>query len=409
MGHGSTPPRVLIYSHDTYGLGHLRRCLRITATLAARREAPSVLLATGSPRAQGFPLPRDCDVLKLPSVTKTQAGGYRARSLALGLDGMVRLRSRMLLAALEEFSPQLVLVDHAPVGMGGELLPLLDRVRAMPHPPAMVLGLRDVVDEAARVRVEWDRAGVWPVLRGVYDRILVYGDSSILTTAEELGLPALLPGKVRFAGYLGRPVRPATPPSRPPTMVVTAGGGGDGQFLLRSYAAFLESLDGPSPFHSVVVTGPFLSPRRSAEMGARYRASAQPVEVVDFVDRMDDLVDSAAGVVTMAGYNSVVEVLSAGVPSLLFPRRAPRREQTLRAERLAPVCGFGVVSPGDSPVDAITDFVGGVLANGRRRPPPVRLDGLRAAAAELVELATEGPARRRRPRRKDHRRVGTLT
>ena len=58
--------RILIYSHDTYGLGHLRRCLMIAERLLRDRPQRSVLIATGSPRAVAFEFVPGLDLLKLP-------------------------------------------------------------------------------------------------------------------------------------------------------------------------------------------------------------------------------------------------------------------------------------------------------------------------------------------------------
>lgn len=386
-------PRILLYSHDTYGLGHLRRCLRIASGLASLSPCPSVLVATGSPRTQAFPLPPGCDTVKLPAATKRADGRYRARSLGLPLEALVRLRGDLLQSVERSFRPDLVLVDHAAAGMAGELLPLLHGLRHRPRRPRLVLGLRDVVDEAERVHREWDRLGVWELLERQYDRVLVYGDPQVPTTAHELGLAERFPDKVRFVGYLGHPRAPARPRDDAglPTVVVTAGGGGDGHALLRSYAAFLEQVPPPAPFRSVVVTGPLLSHRRQEELARRYRALPHPLELLTFTDRMDELLSGAAGVVSMAGYNTVVEILSARVPALLVPRTEPRREQLERAERLARLGAVELCPPGADEAEVVAGFVARVLG---RRPvprPAVRLGGVEAVTAELAQLLDQAP------------------
>lgn len=384
-------PRILVYSHDTYGLGHLRRSLLVASRLAAGPLRPAVLIATGSARAHAFELPPGCDVLKLPSVVKGPDGGYHARTLDLPLEDVLRLRGELIVQAAGSFRPDLVLVDHAPAGVEGELQPLFRAVQRMERRPRLVLGLRDVIDDAARVRSEWDRLGVWPLLSGVYDRILVYGDRSVLTTADELGLPSRFPGKVRFTGYLARSLRRGLPDGDRddiPRIVVTAGGGGDGQELLRAWAAFLESLDAPAPFLSTVVAGPFLSRRRLLEITSRLRQGGHPVEIVTFTDRMEELLTDASAVVGMAGYNTVMEILAAGAPALLLPRSRPRLEQTLRAERLAAAAPALSWCPGDEATPArIRTFVDRALATGAA-PAAGRLDlgGLDRIEAEFEEI-----------------------
>ncbi|HEX2088318.1 MAG TPA: glycosyltransferase [Actinomycetota bacterium] len=398
--HSEDAPRVLIYSHDTYGLGHLRRSILVASGLVAGADPPlSVLIATGSPRAQAFELPDGCDTLKLPSVTKTPEGTYRPRTLNVPLDELVAVRSELLRSTARSFRPDLLLVDHSPVGMQGELWPLFRDMNNWSSRPTVVLGLRDITDAADAVRGEWDASGAWEALGGVYDRMLVYGDEHLPTTAQDLRLAERFPGKVKLVGYLARSIRPPTQSQNGvPTVLVTAGGGGDGHQLLSGYLSFLERLPADSRFRSIVVTGPFLSRSRQREVKARCRALGPSVEVLCFTDHFEELLSSAAGVVSMAGYNTVVEILSAGVPALLVPRRKPRMEQWLRAQRLAALDGDFITLAQTPDPSVIGRFVERVISgNSNGRPPAIRMDGLAATVDELRGLVENARQRQERP------------
>jgi predicted glycosyltransferase len=377
--------RVLIYSHDTYGLGHLRRSLLIAEGLASSPDFGSTLIATGSPRTQAFSLPPGTDTVKLPAAVKTPLGGYQSRTLQLSIDDMVQLRAEILRTVARSYLPDLILVDHAPAGMMGELHPLFDEFHLWRPRPHLVLGLRDVIDEANRVRAEWDRLGAWPLLEEAYDRVLVYGDPAVPSTAEELGLPNRLPGRVIPVGYLGRSIERSAD-SSDPYFLVTAGGGGDGHAVLRAYVSYLEGLPGPAPFRSVLVTGPLLSPGRQREVATRARHSGQAVDVIPFTESFEDLLGGAAGVVSMAGYNTVMEILSAGVPALLVPRETPRLEQRIRAERLARVTDIEVCGAGRLDARRIGRFVDRVLADGQVEAPPIDLGGVERTVRVLGNL-----------------------
>ncbi|MHB8322756.1 MAG: glycosyltransferase family protein, partial [Acidithiobacillus sp.] len=54
--------RVLLYSHDTFGLGHLRRNLAIVEHLMQRKPPFSGMLLTGSPMAGSWPMPIGLEV-----------------------------------------------------------------------------------------------------------------------------------------------------------------------------------------------------------------------------------------------------------------------------------------------------------------------------------------------------------
>lgn len=387
------PRRALLYSHDSYGLGHLRRTMLIAEGLALRPAIDDVLVVTGSPRSQSFHLPPGIDLVKLPVVTKDDRGAYRPRTLRQTLDETVALRSRIIEATVEAFRPDVVLVDHAPVGLRGELLPVLERRAGRRGGPLMVLGLRDIVDDPDRVEQQWERDGVWEVLRTAYDHVLVYGDPRVRTTAMDLRLDERLPCPVTHVGYVTRPVpSPADRGDDLPQVLVTVGGGGDGHRLLRAYAAFLEGLGPAAGFRSVVVTGPLSSSRRRAELRQSLEATGAPIEVLDFTDDHDALLAESSAVIAMAGYNTVAEVLAAGIPALLVPRESPRVEQLLRASRLREL-GLVDLEPVDRLGPALLhDFVGAATRCGRR-PNPADLDlgGIEATADRIVALLASAP------------------
>src|SRR5436190_3977542 len=95
-------PSVMFYSHDTYGLGHLRRTLALVNFFGSRRPF-SQLIVTGSPVAHRFPLPAGADYIKMPSVVKVAAGTYASRSLGLPFRAIRALRRDVLLGAARHF------------------------------------------------------------------------------------------------------------------------------------------------------------------------------------------------------------------------------------------------------------------------------------------------------------------
>ena len=376
--------RFLLYSHDTYGLGHFRRSGLLASAIVGTDVDNDVLVVTGSPWAQTFALPDRVDLLTLPTATKDTAGAYRPRRLACGLERLVRLRSGLLQSAAAGYEPDVILVDHAPLGMAGELVPLLESLDAASRRTRLVLGMRDIVDDVQRVDTEWQRDDVWTWLDR-YDDIFVYGDSRIRTTAIELNLATRTSARVSHTGFVA-PTMP-DPMTDEPFLLVTAGGGGDGQVMLRRYLDAVES-GASADVRSIVVTGPLLSAGRRAEL--LVRAERLPsVHLVESSDRMRSLIASAMGVISMAGYNTVVEELASNVPALLVPRRTPRLEQDIRARRLAPHSRLEHCPVDELTTQRVEQFVTGCIE--RRHAGHMRNDWLNLSGASTVAAAL-GPA-----------------
>jgi predicted glycosyltransferase len=327
--------RVLIYSHDTFGLGHLRRCRAIAHALVERNPGMSVLILSGSPIIGSFDFRTRVDFVRIPGVIKLRNGEYTALSLHMNIEETIRMRASIIRHTADIFDPDLVLVDKEPLGLRGEMGETLQRMRRRGTP--VVLGLRDVMDEPSLLAPEWERKNVLPALRDIYDEIWVYGLPQLCDPLAEIALPQSVRRKMVFTGYLRRALPSASPPKavklpfERPYLLVTPGGGGDGEALVDWVLKAYEC-DAAPPYPALIVLGPFMSPESQADFSRR-AARLPDLRVITFDAHIEPLMAGAAGVVAMGGYNTFCEVLSFDKPALFVPRTQPRLEQHIRAER----------------------------------------------------------------------------
>ncbi len=392
------PSRILLYSHDTYGLGHLRRTLNIAGQLACDLPNVSQLVITGSMVAGAFSLPPHLDLIKLPALSKRSDGRYKARALPLSLDEIMGWREQMILQAVIAFEPDLVLVDKTPAGVQGELLPTLHYLRTQRPETHLVLGMRDIEDDPEATRREWAANNTRWLHEQVYDRILLYGQREVFDPVREYAMSPLATAKLVECGYLDR-VRPSRPgevvrrelgAGDRPLVVVTVGGGGDGFDLIHTALDALTSAPALAGIHSLVVTGPLMARDRRDLL--RMAARAEGLTLMEFTPDLVSYIAAADLVVSMAGYNTVCETLSLGVRALLVPRVRPRAEQRIRAERLAQRGYARVLLPEDLSPQRLADEIVAALA---APPPEVRLnfDGLSRASQAIAELLQSRPSR----------------
>jgi predicted glycosyltransferase len=296
------------------------------------------MCVTGSPRAHAFALPPRTDYLKLPAATKDEGGAYVSRKLRIPLAQLVALRAAVINSAVRAYKPHMILVDHAPLGMAGELLGTLRQVKREQPQTRIVLGLRDIYDDGPLVRHAWARAGVPAILEEIYDRILVYGQPDVFDVVSEYGLTASVARKLTYTGYiyrsdLGSAAAPCRDAGEEPLVLVTVGGGGDGFPIILNYFEGLAAAGGV-PWRSMVVLGPLME--RARKRAAKAAAQGLPgVSVLEFTPRLRDYVAQASVVLTMGGYNTVLEALALRKRLVVVPRVAPRKEQLVRAERFA--------------------------------------------------------------------------
>ena len=328
-------PRILIYSHDTFGLGHLRRCRAIAHALVERNKSMSVLILSGSPIIGSFDFRTRVDFVRIPGVIKLRNGEYTPLSLHMDIEQTIELRASIIQHTADIFDPDIFIVDKEPLGLRGEVGKTLEMLKARGTP--LVLGLRDVMDEPALLAPEWKRKNVLPALEDLYDDIWVYGLPQICDPLADISLPASVREKMVFTGYLRRslPAVPATPSINMPDgpyIMVTGGGGGDGEKLIEWVLRGYE-WDKTLPHNALLVFGPFMNAERQSEY--LERAAALPkVHAITFDAHIEGLIAHASGLVAMGGYNTFCEILSFDKRALIVPRRVPRMEQYIRAARV---------------------------------------------------------------------------
>lgn len=380
--------RVFAYCHDSVGIGHLVRTTAICERLSSEFPGTSFLVATGTPYIALFEhLPR-VDFIKLPSLTKVNGKTYRSKYLPLPMDRMMRCREETLQTTIEHFDPTLVLIDKAPLGVCGELIPVLKWLRRHRPTTKVVFGMRDIEDAPEATIAQWQAMGVFEMLEACFDEIWVYGERDVFDVVAQYRLPPAVEGKLRYMGYVtrGRCDHEALPHNGTPSVLVTVGGGTDGEFLLKTFLDGAAQRAARMGWSTTMVGGPDL-PRATAHQ-LREQASAIPsVAWSDFEPCLTCRVRTADLVVTMGGYNTLCQIAAVGKTALVVPRHTPRLEQTMRARLWS---GRGIVHMADAAGLSPTALADQVVSLLEDHPRPIDgaldLQGLDRVTARVDAL-----------------------
>lgn len=388
-----SPARILLYSHDTFGLGHIRRTQKIANALAA--PGRSILVACASPKASSFSSRPGIEHLNLPGFAKQVDGEYLPRNLNIPGSQFVNLRASLLLSAVRSFDPDLVLVDKEPLGVRGELLPALEHLRAhgrraRGRPVRVLCGFRDILDEPDAVAREWRERDTLHALRHYYDEVVVYGEREVYDFAREYALPPDLAARLFYAGYvdaernLDNDELPFRFDPRRPVVTLTLGGGGDGGELMDAFLDAWEE-EGGAGLHVVLLTGPFAPPsllRKARRLAERVTG----LEAADFVSNTRALFARSELVVSMGGYNTLCELAALRKRPLVVPRVKPRREQLLRARAFGRLGLCDWLDPEAVDGPRLLEAVRARLGRPAPLPPPLETRGLERLRARLEEV-----------------------
>ncbi len=337
-----TPPNfnILMYSHDTYGLGHIRRTMAIANHL--RDKNTNVLILTGSPIAGRFSFPQQVDFVRIPGMIKKTNDEYQPLSIRIDPEQALSIRTNIIKATAETFRPNLFIVDKEPLGLKREVLSTLEWFKEFSPSTRSILGLRDILDDSAVIRRDWRAKNVYSYLEKLYDEIWIYGNKEIYDPIEMYRMQESLHDRIKFTGYIPRKQlgqkKKVSVRKRyrilddDKFILITTGGGGDGAEVLEHYIAMHDYYPTSLPFKSIIITGPFMPKKKRTQF--RKRAQRFGIKTLPFHPKLEELISAADLVVSMGGYNTICEILTQQTPSLIIPRQTPRKEQLIRAQRL---------------------------------------------------------------------------
>lgn len=378
-------PRILVYCHNVHGFGHIVRSLRVAAELGPGERCDCRLI-TGCRFLDHLGVDPRIEVVRLPALRPARNG--RVEPVEGGpLVPVLQERIRRITEEVERWRPHVVLVDHNPLGLLGELTKILESSHKAGAPTRFIWGIRDI----------WGAPGYLEKMRPFRDlgsRVecfhgaIAYSDDRWLDTFGEYR-DLNLPLRRRSVGFVTGPVPAASPAGEPPLITALSGGGSQAGDLLD---LLLEALGGSldrGELRLRFVIGPF-----TPEEPLRARAGGRPGIDLWPEGGAEEAVGGASLVVSRVGYNTAYTVVRTDLPVVFVPIQAENREQSLRAARLAELDGVYSVEESDPyPAAALAEAVRrGLAETPVARRLPFATDGARRAADWLLELAAEARA-----------------
>ncbi|WP_243360523.1 glycosyltransferase family protein [Fundidesulfovibrio terrae] len=388
---------IVFYCQHVLGLGHFMRSLAIVRALAPHRT----VFVTGGPEVPGE-LPPHVVHERLPVLSMDE--DFREMLSGDDLDAVKRERAARFAAVMERERPDVLVVELYPFGRRAfefELLPVLDAVRRGAYGrPRVVCSLRDILVE--KDNPEKYQSRVVGRLNQLFDALLVHSDPALFPLEETFPRIAEAQIPVEYTGFVTQMPSPGAREAVRASMdlapgerlvVASAGGGKVGSELLFAAVNSYPLLITDNPVRLEIFTGPFLDEEAYQRLLA-HSSAHERVFVSRFSGNFLDLLAAADASLSLAGYNTTMNVLASGVPALVWPF-AQNREQSLRAHRLAGLGALGVLSPEDFEPARLAGLVGGLLDRREKAlAGSFRLDG----AAESARLIVSGM----RPNRQQH-------
>ncbi|MEY8840867.1 glycosyltransferase family protein [Cribrihabitans sp. XS_ASV171] len=367
--------RVMIVVTHLLGTGHLARALVLGRAFAEAGHAVTIV-------SGGFPAPQlDTGGVRLVQLPPLRSDGTNFARL-LGPEGdadaaLLSARLTALLEVLEETIPDVLITELFPFGrrsLRAEFGALLEAAAARRSPPVILASVRDILAPPSKPT---KAAMAADLVHRYYDGVLVHSDP-VVTRLEASWPIEGLAAKLIYTGYVA-PAAPEPVAEGADEILVSAGGGPVGVPIFR---AAIEAARKITNRRWRLLVGGTEARARIAELAPL--AEDAPLLLEPARPDFRGMLCGAACSVSMCGYNTAMDLLQTGVPSVLVPFDEGKEvEQGLRAESLSHLPGVEVLRARDLTGAALADAVLRAMAAGRRGASGLRMDGARQA----VEIA----------------------
>ncbi len=380
--------KIIIYSQNIWGVGHFFRSLEICRALSKH----DVILIIGGDRVD-IPLPEHVREVRLPSImTDREYKNLFTTEPGLTLEQAQKKRRDRLLALLVEETPDIFVVELYPFGRNAfrlELDPVLERIRRkdLSH-CTVVCSLRDIlVEKKDTIAYETRVIGK---LNRYFDALLVHSDPRILTLEDTFSRSKDIDIPIQYTGYVAqKPPQGARSEIRrqlgltesEPLVIASAGGGKAGATLMKSVITAFRRLETSEVSHLKAFTGPYMS---QAEFDTIRRQSGNRVDVSRFSTNFLSYLAAADLSVSMAGYNTSMNILATKVSALVWPF-SHDREQGLRAERLARLGALTILKNEDLTPSRLSAIMDRQLSQPLHNSTKIDLEGATHTARWLEQ------------------------
>lgn len=369
--------KILFYCQHVLGIGHFFRSMAIAQAL----QQHQVLFVEGGEPLAAFTPPPHVQRAFLPSLMMDP----EFQQLQTGGDDLEQIKTRrrqLLLDLFHDFAPDILLIELFPFGRKRfrfELLPLLEQIRTR-HPRVKVIcSLRDILVEKA------DQAGyeqkVLKILNTYFDMLLVHSDPRLIRLEETFSRVQGIRIPIHYTGFVVKNAAPAPGNPDPKRIVASSGGGKVGTRLLSATLQAVQTLTDPA-LQLRVFIGPFMA---DADQNALQALAEQDPrsQVLPFATDFPSELSRAGLSVSMAGYNTCMDILLTRTKGLVYPF-PQNREQTLRAEKLA-AQGLLHVLRTLEPASLATAIQTSLQAPAPPAQMPLDLDGARNTACLIAK------------------------
>jgi predicted glycosyltransferase len=387
----SNRKKLMFYCQHVLGMGHFIRSAEIARGLVGSFD---VCFLNGGEIIPGFDLPPEIEVIDLPPIkADAQFRDIHAVGSTANLDEIKSDRRQRILDEYRRLDPDILMIELYPFGrlkFAFELMPLLECAKSAGSQTKVVCSLRDIlVSKREQQRFEEEACRI---VNQYYDLLLVHSDPRFQRLEETFPKVSELKCPIRYTGFVTQrlPQDPSPVAGSEKSIVVSIGGGRVGIELIECAIEAGRLIAEELPHELLIFTGPYLPETEYQQLQARIMGRSN-VKLQRYTTEFTSYLRKAGLSISMAGYNTCLNILTTGVPAIVYPFMGNNnREQTIRADKLSELGIVEVIYPHELTPQLLAGKIRPALSKPRQamRAPALELNGVANTSEALIELVS---------------------
>jgi predicted glycosyltransferase len=379
-----TKPKIIIHCQYVYGIGHLVRTVELARGLS---KSFQVFIFNGGEAVPNFYLPKDITFIQLPAIYKEEnSNSLSPVDSSTSIEECFQDRRIIIEQKTEEIKPDILITEHFPFGLlfENEVTSLISKVKFTNPSSKIISSVRDIIESNGGGKND---GYITELINEWYDMVLVHGDENYIHLKHSFSQIDKISVPIFHTGYIVRPIQ-INIKTEYPIILASVAGGRLGNELLEAVIDSHLLIKEKIKHNLILFSGAFQNDFKEQERKI-IELNSEDIKLYCFDSKMYlNYLSKADMVISLGGYNSIIESVSAKKTMLVYQRgfSGGNEEQDLRIKLFEDLGCLKVLKPQDLSVKVLPEMIVNSIKTNRFPKLNLNLKGVQNSSDLILGL-----------------------
>ena len=378
-------PKILIHCQYVYGIGHLVRTLELASGLSKQFQ---VFILNGGEVVPNFELPDTVKIMQLPAIYKEEkSDSLTSVDSSITLDECFQRREIIINQSVEEIKPDILVTEHFPFGLlfESEVKVLIGKVKKVNPLTKIVCSVRDLIESSVGGKRD---DYTCDLINNLYDIVLVHGDEKFACLSKSFPKIKNINIPIVHTGYIVRPIPTTNKNNNFPIILASVAGGRIGNELIEAIIDSHLKIKEGIKHKLILFSGAFQKDfQKQHAKVVSLQSEDITINMFDSRKYLESL-SNASLIISLGGYNSIIESVSAKKPMLVYNREfaGTNEEQNLRIKLFQKTGHLEIITQEELNEESLSNRI--ITKLNKLEVPKYELDlnGVKNSCQSLINL-----------------------